>query len=57
MADDSALKHLRPDRAPKEIEEDQNTALAILIGSVFINLAMVIAEGWPKPSVSGIRSC
>ena len=28
----------------KEIEEDQNTALAILFGSVFISLAIVIAE-------------
>ena len=27
----------------KEIEEDQNTALAILIGSVFIALSIIIA--------------
>ena len=27
----------------KEIEEDQNTSLAILFGSVFIGLAIVIA--------------
>ena len=26
----------------KEIEEDQNTALAILIGSVFIGISMII---------------
>ena len=28
----------------KEIEEDQNTALAILIGSVIIGLAIIIAS-------------
>ncbi len=27
----------------KEIEEDQNTALAIILGSVFIGLAIIIA--------------
>ncbi|MBP0484136.1 DUF350 domain-containing protein [Sagittula salina] len=27
----------------KEIEEDQNTALAVLIGSVFLSLAIIIA--------------
>jgi putative membrane protein len=27
----------------KEIEEDQNTALAILIGSVFLGIAIIIA--------------
>ncbi|MDF1663238.1 MAG: DUF350 domain-containing protein [Planctomycetota bacterium] len=27
----------------KEIEEDQNTSLAILIGSVFIGIAIIIA--------------
>jgi len=27
----------------KEIEEDQNTALAILIGSVFLSMAIIIA--------------
>jgi uncharacterized membrane protein YjfL (UPF0719 family) len=29
----------------KEIEEDQNTALAILFGSVFISLAIIISAG------------
>ncbi len=28
----------------KEIEEDQNTALAILIGSVFLSMAIIIAS-------------
>lgn len=28
----------------KEIEEDQNTALAILLGSVFIGLAIIIGS-------------
>lgn len=27
----------------KEIEEDQNVALAVLIGSVFLSLALIIA--------------
>ena len=27
----------------KEIEEDQNTALSILIGSVFLSIAIIIA--------------
>lgn len=27
----------------KEIEEDQNTALAVLIGSVFLSLAIIIS--------------
>ena len=27
----------------KEIEEDQNTALAILIGSVFLSMSIIIA--------------
>jgi len=27
----------------KEIEEDQNTSLAILIGSVFLSMAIIIA--------------
>ena len=27
----------------KEIEEDQNTSLAILIGSVFIGIAIIVA--------------
>ena len=35
---------LTPFSVVKEIEEDQNTALAILFGSVFISLAIVIAE-------------
>ena len=28
----------------KEIEEDQNTALAVLIGSVFLSLAIIISS-------------
>ena len=27
----------------KEIEEDQNTALAVLVGSIFIGIAMIVA--------------
>jgi uncharacterized membrane protein YjfL (UPF0719 family) len=34
---------LAPFSMKKEIEEDQNTALGILMGSVFIGLAIIIA--------------
>lgn len=34
---------LSPFSIRKEIEEDQNTALAILIGSVIIGLSLIIA--------------
>jgi uncharacterized membrane protein YjfL (UPF0719 family) len=27
----------------KEIEEDQNTALAVLVGSIFVGIAMIVA--------------
>jgi putative membrane protein len=34
---------MSPFSVTKEIEEDQNTSLAILYGSVFIGLAIIIA--------------
>ncbi len=34
---------LAPFSVKKEIEEDQNTALAIIIGSIIIGIAMIIA--------------
>ena len=34
---------LCPFSVKKEIEEDQNTALAIIIGSIIIGIAMIIA--------------
>ena len=34
---------LMPFSVRKEIEEDQNTSLGILLGSVFIGLAIIIA--------------
>ncbi len=34
---------LAPFSVKKEIEEDQNTSLGILMGSVFIGLAIIIA--------------
>jgi putative membrane protein len=34
---------LSPFSVRKEIEEDQNTALAVIIGSVIIGLAIIIA--------------
>jgi uncharacterized membrane protein YjfL (UPF0719 family) len=34
---------ISPSSIRKEIEEDQNTALAILIGSVIIGIAMIVA--------------
>ena len=36
---------ISPFSVVKEIEEDQNTALAILFGSVFIALAILIGAG------------
>ena len=36
---------LAPFSVKKEIEEDQNTSLAILFGSVFIGLAIIISAG------------
>jgi uncharacterized membrane protein YjfL (UPF0719 family) len=38
-----AICKFAPFSVRKEIEEDQNTALAILIGSVIIGLAIIIA--------------
>lgn len=37
------IEMLSPFPIVKEIEEDQNTALAILIGSVFVAMAIIIA--------------
>jgi putative membrane protein len=37
------IKLITPFSLRKEIEEDQNTALAILIGSVILGLAIIIA--------------
>jgi putative membrane protein len=37
------MTKLAPFSVRKEIEEDQNTSLAILMGSVIIGLALVIA--------------
>lgn len=37
------IGRLLPFSAIKEIEEDQNTALAILIGSFFLSLSIIIA--------------
>lgn len=37
------LDRLTPFSIKKEIEEDQNTALGIIIGSCFIALAIIIA--------------
>ena len=36
------IEVLSPFPIVKEIEEDQNTSLAILIGSVFISMAIII---------------
>ncbi len=36
------MSHVTPFSIAKEIGEDQNTALAIIIGSVFISLAIII---------------
>jgi uncharacterized membrane protein YjfL (UPF0719 family) len=37
------IELLSPFPIVKEIEEDQNTSLAILIGSVFVAMAIIIA--------------
>ena len=37
------LTRFGPFPVVKEIEQDQNTALSILIGSVFVSLALIIA--------------
>ena len=37
------ISKITPFSIRKEIEEDQNTSLAILIGSVFIAIAIIIA--------------
>lgn len=39
-----AVVKLSPFSVRKEIEEDQNTSLAILLGSVFIGLAIIIGS-------------
>lgn len=36
---------LAPFSVRKEIEEDQNTSLAIIIGSVIIGIAIIVAAG------------
>ncbi len=36
------MRQLMPFSVRKEIEEDQNIALAIIVGSVFISLAIII---------------
>ncbi|MGD9917421.1 MAG: DUF350 domain-containing protein [Paenirhodobacter sp.] len=37
------ITRIAPFPVVKEIEEDQNTALAILIGALFLSLAIIIA--------------
>jgi uncharacterized membrane protein YjfL (UPF0719 family) len=37
------IRVLAPFSLKKEIEEDQNTALAVLIGSVILGLSLIIA--------------
>jgi putative membrane protein len=39
-----AIVRFTPFSVRKEIEEDQNTSLAILLGSVFIGLAIIIGS-------------
>lgn len=39
-----AIVRFTPFSIRKEIEEDQNTALAIVLGSVFIGLAIIIGS-------------
>jgi uncharacterized membrane protein YjfL (UPF0719 family) len=37
------IQKLTPFSIRKEIEEDQNTALGVLLGSIFIGLALIIS--------------
>ncbi|MBL4928186.1 DUF350 domain-containing protein [Fuscibacter oryzae] len=37
------ITKIAPFPVVREIEQDQNTALAVLIGSVFVSLAIIIA--------------
>lgn len=37
------MKRMMPFSVTKEIEEDQNTALAIIMGSVIIGMSLIIA--------------
>jgi uncharacterized membrane protein YjfL (UPF0719 family) len=37
------IVNIAPFSVKKEIEEDQNTSLGILIGSIFISLAIIIS--------------
>ena len=37
------IERITPLSLRKELEEDQNTAIAIVIGSVFLSLAIIIA--------------
>lgn len=43
LASFAIIRMLTPFSLRKEIEEDQNTALAILIGSVILGLSIIIA--------------
>ena len=38
------IKAVVPFSIRKEIEEDQNTALAVVIGSVFLGVAIIVAS-------------
>lgn len=37
------IEKITPFSIRKEIEEDQNTALAVVIGSVFLSIAIILA--------------
>lgn len=44
------IEHITPFSIRKEIEEDQNVALAILLGAVFLSLAIILAAVIATPS-------
>jgi uncharacterized membrane protein YjfL (UPF0719 family) len=47
------IEKLTPFSVRKEIEEDQNVALGVIIGAMMIGLAIIIAAAIASPSESG----
>ncbi len=50
------IEKLTPFSVRKEIEEDQNTALGVIIGCMMIGLAIIIAAAIASPSESSSKA-
>ena len=52
------IEKIMPFSVVKEIEEDQNTALGIIIGSMMLGLALIIAAAIAAPSdpAAGVKT-